>query len=154
MKSLHLNPTDPFEPRSNRVGFHQRGSFMAALVTALAVIALLLAGCGSTTMPPLGQVEGTVTLDGAPLPAAFVVFTPDGPGRSSTATTDTAGRYTLTYLRDIAGADVGGHSVRITTATRKRGIKEMLPLRYHRRSELRATVSPGGNTIDFPLQSK
>jgi hypothetical protein len=113
-----------------------------------------LVGCGRSDLPPLGRVSGTVTLDGMPLPAALVVFTPDGPGRSAIANTDTAGRYELAFLRDIAGANVGSHTVRITTATEDRGSKEILPLRYHRQTELVAVVEPGDNTIDFSLESK
>jgi hypothetical protein len=119
-----------------------------------ATIALLVAGCGGIETPPLGLVEGVVTLDGVPLPAAMVVYTPDGPGRSSTAVTDTSGRYALVFLRDIPGANVGTHTVRITTATGKRGVREMLPTRYHRKTVLTATVQPGSNTIDFALQSR
>ncbi len=120
----------------------------------VAAVACCLAGCGTSKRPPLGVVEGTVTLDGVPLPGALVVFTPNGPGRSATAVTDTAGRYALTFLRDIAGANVGSHAVRITTTNGQRGRKEMLPARYHRKSHLVASVEPGHNTVDFPLALK
>jgi len=114
----------------------------------------VLAGCGTSKKPPLGNVEGTVALDGVPLPGALVVFTPDGPGRSATAVTDTAGHYALTFLRDIAGANVGSHTVRITTAGEDRRSKEILPARYHVKTDLVATVEPGSNTVDFALQSR
>lgn len=123
---------------------------VAALGLALAGLA---AGCQSDR-PPLGRVGGTVTLDGAPLAGALVVFTPDGPGRSALATTDAAGRYELSFLRDIAGANVGTHTVRITTATENRGGKEILPERYHVKTELKATVESGTNTLDFALESQ
>jgi hypothetical protein len=42
----------------------------------------------------------------------------------------------------------------ITTATEERGGREILPPRYHEKTELSATVAPGSNTIDFPLESK
>lgn len=122
----------------------------------VAMIALVcgLAGCGTSKRPPLGTVEGVVTLDGVPLPSALVVFTPDGPGRSATAITDTAGRYALTFLRDIAGANLGPHTVRITTAGEGRGRKETLPARYHSKTTLVAMVEPGANTFDFALTSR
>jgi hypothetical protein len=120
-------------------------------VALLIATACLAAGCGRSDRPPLGRVAGTVTLDGVPLPAALVVFTPDGPGRSAAATTDTG---ELAYLRDIEGANVGSHTVRITTATEDRRSKEILPSRYHRKTELVAVVEPGDNTIDFPLRSR
>jgi hypothetical protein len=121
----------------------------------MAILTSALAGCGtSSKRPPLGTVEGTVTLNGMPLPAALVVFTPDGPGRSASAVTDTAGRYTLTFLRDIGGANVGTHTVRITTTSEDPRRKEIVPARYHRKTELMARVEPGTNTVDFPLQSR
>jgi len=49
---------------------------------------------------------------------------------------------------------VGTHTVRITTATEDRGGKEILPERYHVKTELTATVDRGTNTLDFPLESK
>jgi len=120
-------------------------------VIALAVVCGMV-GCGRSNRPPLGRVEGTVTLDGVPLPAALVVFTPDGPGRSAVAKTDTAGHYELSFLRDIAGANLGSHKVRISTAGDR--AKETLPPRYHRKTQLSATVEPGKNVLDFQLQSK
>ena len=138
-------------PRSR--GLPARG-FRPSLHSLLVLALLALAGCGRSDRPPLGNVSGTVTLDGAPLAGALVVFTPDGPGRSAIATTDTAGRYELSFLRDIAGANVGSHTVRITTATEDRGGKEILPDRYHVKTELTATVEAGTNTLDFALETK
>jgi hypothetical protein len=120
----------------------------------LAAVVTTLAGCGKSDRPPLGAVVGAVTLDGRPLPEALVLFTPDGRGRTSRALTDADGRYELSYLRDIMGADLGHHAVRITTATDENGGKERLPRRYHSATTLEATVVPGDNTIDFSLLSK
>ena len=122
-------------------------------IVVLAVLCLAV-GCSRSDRPPLGLVEGTVTLDGVPLPAALVVFTPDGPGRSAMASTDTAGHYELAFLRDIAGAHLGSHTVRITTADGETTAKEILPPRYHRKTRLSASVQPGLNVLDFQLQSK
>jgi hypothetical protein len=123
---------------------------MLLAVTALAVTA----GCAKSDRPPLGRVAGTVTLDGQPLAAAVVAFTPEGSGRTALGTTDAAGHYSLAYLRDIAGANVGRHVVRIMTASEESGGRERLPARYHRQSELVADVQTGDNTIDFQLRAK
>ena len=117
-------------------------------------LACTVMGCSESDRPTLGMVVGTVTLDGQPLPQACVLFTPAGPGRTSQGTTDTAGRYSLLYLRDIAGANLGEHAVRITTASEDNGGKESLPTRYHQDSELIATVNSGSNTLDFILESQ
>lgn len=127
------------------------------VVRCLLAGALLLAahaGCSRSNRPPLGEVAGTITLDGRPLPAAAVHFTPDGPGRTSLGSTDSAGGYRLRYLRDIQGANVGRHTVRIMTATEENGGREILPPRYHAATVLEATVQPGTNQIDFSLQSR
>ena len=121
---------------------------------AAALLLASLAGCSRSNRPPLGEVAGTITLDGRPLPAAAVHFTPDGPGRTSLGSTDSAGGYRLRYLRDIAGANLGRHTVRIMTATEENGGREILPPRYHAATVLEATVQSGTNQIDFSLQSR
>ena len=51
-------------------------------------------GCSDQApdMPELGQVHGTITLDGKPLEGVSVLFEPEN-GRPSTAITDAAGKY-------------------------------------------------------------
>lgn len=122
--------------------------------SASAVLLAALAGCSRSERPPLGIVTGTITLDGRPLADAAVHFTPEGPGRTSLGSTDAAGEYRLRYLRDIAGANVDRHTVRIMTATEENGGREILPPRYHASTVLEATVQPGTNRIDFSLQSR
>jgi hypothetical protein len=123
------------------------------LFLGLALLAAVT-GCGKSDRPELGTVAGTVTLDGRPLPSANVIFTPNGPGRTSLGVTDADGKYSLTYLRDIMGANLGRHYVRITTATEENGGKELLPAKCHANSELSADVIAGSNTFDFAVQSK
>jgi hypothetical protein len=110
-------------------------------------------GCGGGPRPQLGTVEGVVTLDGVPLAAATVRFTPHGPGRTAQGVTDASGRYRLLYLRDVPGANVDRHVVRITTASDETHGVESLPPRYHRRSQLEAVVRLGRNWHDFALES-
>ncbi|MEX0669196.1 MAG: carboxypeptidase-like regulatory domain-containing protein [Pirellulales bacterium] len=124
------------------------------VVGALLLAATAASGCGKSDNPTLGSVSGTVSLDGTPLANALVLFTPAGEGRTSRATTNSDGRYILNYLRDIGGANLGPHVVRITTASAENGKKESLPPRYHAKSTLSASVAPGDNTIDLQLESK
>jgi hypothetical protein len=121
---------------------------------ACGIIALAILGCSPSQRPPLGQVSGTVTLNGEPLANATVRFTPAGPGRTSQGTTDAAGRYELHYLREIPGANIDRHTVRITTASEENGGRELLPPRYHSRSQLEARVVSGTNGLDFVLRSQ
>jgi hypothetical protein len=81
-----------------------------------AILFTAAAGCGGREF---GQVEGTVTLDGVPLPDVEVVFIPD-PARGSTgnnasAVTNAQGRYSLRSPREGKdGVAVGFHRVMIT----------------------------------------
>ena len=129
-------------------------------------------GCGGGgDQPELGQVTGTVTLDGKPLSGIAVVFQPDS-GRPARGVTDAEGKYELTYIRQTKGTKVGPNRVEIApsedgeaeeaenegeesqpVAQRPKLGKPTIPARYNVRSELKADVKAGKNTFDFKLES-
>ena len=101
----------------------------------------------------IGEVTGVVTLDSVPLPNASVSFAQPG-YRPSLGKTNDEGRYELTYIRNIKGATVGKHIVRIKLfAEDEQQQIEQLPARYNSDSELTREVMPGKNTFDFQLKS-
>jgi len=107
--------------------------------------------------PPLGRVSGVVMLDGSPMPGASVTFFPldketeDGIKISaSMGMTDAQGKYELTYVKDVPGAYIGKHSVRITGYMPN---GKPLPVFYNTQTQLIESVEPGSNTIDFKLNS-
>ncbi len=120
----------------------------------------LLVGCGESNSVPLGQVQGTITVDGQPLDGAEITFEPAN-GRPSVGMTDDAGHYFLEYTMEKRGAVLGSHVVRIRGARNASGgegdgpqvaaRKENLPAKYHTASELTAEVNKGKNVIDFDL---
>jgi hypothetical protein len=118
---------------------------------------LLIAGCGSGN--DLAPVKGKVTLHGQPLPNALVEFQPTAPGGSpSSGVTDAEGRYELMYTFERAGAAPGDHIVSIRTGLtrvdstgRELECKECVPAKYNTQTELKRTVEPGRNTLDFDL---
>ena len=129
-------------------------------------VSLLVAGCGGSG-GKLAPVQGTVTLDGEPLPDAMVEFELEPgdnvyqrtAGSSSRGKTDANGRYTLQFTHEKEGALVGKHVVRITTRAtiidaegNEVAVPERLPPRFNVKSELAAEVKPGSNTHNFPLQ--
>lgn len=133
--------------------------------TAAFSFAVILAGCGSG--PDLGLVHGRVTLDGAPLKDATVIFQPSEGGRPGTAMTNAEGMYELQFNGTRSGATIGRHEVKICTfyppsqmfndagklvTTPMR--PERLPKRYHEQTELTAEVRAGKSTIDFELTSE
>jgi hypothetical protein len=71
----------------------------------------MTSGCGDG--PYLVPVSGTVTLDGAPLADAGVMFSPVEPGPSASGTTDAQGKFELMTINDM-GAVIGEHQVAVT----------------------------------------
>jgi hypothetical protein len=128
-------------------------------IAATALLLLATAGCGGTN--GTGTVTGVVTLNGEPLPAARVRFQPESGGAPSAAVTDESGRYQLRLSRSRLGAVTGEHLVEITTFRKanpdaeppRPAEPERLPRRYNLASELKATVQPGDNTVDFSLEA-
>lgn len=122
----------------------------AAVLNALFVICT---GCSdrASDMPELGQVEGTVTLDGKPLSGVSLYFEPDK-GRTSMAKTDTEGVYEARYLVDEPGVKVGPCLVRVEWGIDESGPK--IPARYGSKSELKLDVQPGDNTFNIEMKSK
>jgi hypothetical protein len=131
----------------------------------VALIVFCLLGC-SRRPSNVSDVTGTVTLAGQPLSDAAVIFTPTGNGTSSSARTDSAGKYELIYSKDVKGvvkgAVQGEHTVTITTHQPANPdgdppspeIPEKVPYKYREGdASLKATVNPGKNEVNFELES-
>ena len=127
----------------------------------LLMIALMLqVGCGPSG-PEIARVQGTVTMDGKPLPSAIIMFVPVG-GRPSVSETDANGKYVLEFSGGRKGAIPGINLVEINTgrlAYEKDGknypaVKESVPVQYNRLTTLEFNVEAGkNNTADFALKS-
>jgi hypothetical protein len=81
-------------------------------------VAVALSGCARVP-PPVTGAEGTVLLDGKPLPQAQVEFVPElrnfGAEMDSLAMTDDQGHFRLTCTyKEQPGAVVGKHHVLVT----------------------------------------
>ena len=85
----------------------------------LAVVVLMLSaalsGCGDDALP-LTEAGGAVTLAGAPVAGASVVFRPAA-GPSAMGQTDAAGRFVLSTYEPGDGAVIGTHTVTIVPAS-------------------------------------
>ena len=98
---------------SDKMRSHTLTTLRCLLLLALAVGSI--PGCSSRSdIPALGEVTGTVTLDGAPLEGATVTFAPPK-GRPSTGMTNQQGQFMLDYAAGYQGAMIGNHTVRIST---------------------------------------
>ena len=124
---------------------------------ATVTLCLLVAGCGSED--DLAKVKGRVTLNGQPLEGATVEFQPTSSGAApSSGMTDAKGRYELMYTFDTRGAVSGEHIVSIRTAGtcfdaqgNELERTERVPAKYNEQTELKRTIEPGGNNLDFDL---
>ena len=138
-------------------------AFFPSAIYRFGILGLLIAGCSESPqdMPEIAPVTGIVLLDGKPLPSATVVFQPTE-GRASNGQTDAEGRYELRFNQDTMGAKLGPHQVFITTYREfdhqtdpnQKASPELLPAKYHSKSELTTTVKAGDNQIPFDLESK
>ncbi|VTS02822.1 Uncharacterized protein OS=Rhodopirellula sallentina SM41 GN=RSSM_06098 PE=4 SV=1 [Gemmata massiliana] len=150
-----------------------RRSPIARVTLSLALYLAFTSGCGSG--PEFAEVEGTVTLDGKPLPSVEVVFLPDAEkktqGPTSACYTDDNGHYKLrcdgagragalvgthrVCVQDIAAMPPpAGHPLEAEFRSRPHGLR--VPQKY---SDTRQTpfhdieVRPGTQTVDLKLTS-
>ena len=82
----------------------------------LVVVSLCLgvvAGCGDTSGPRTVNASGVVTLDGAPVEKATVVFINEGTQTSASAITDSQGRFSLMHNGEKKGAVPGDYKVQV-----------------------------------------
>jgi hypothetical protein len=81
----------------------------------LSMTLLAIWGCGRSSEPAMGEVEGVLTMGKQPLKHVQIRFVPDPnkgtSGPSSMAITDAQGRYTLQCDNNKPGAVVGHHVV-------------------------------------------
>jgi hypothetical protein len=123
---------------------------LGVLICGLMVSSLGL-GCGGVSdQPPLGEVHGTVTLDGKPVHNVSVYFKPDV-GRMSIGKTEIDGRYTAMYLIDEEGVKVGPNKVWLEYAPDDLG--PPIPPKYGAQSDLKTEVKPGENIYDIEMKT-
>lgn len=132
----------------------------------LPIVGVLLVGCGSRV--ELGQVAGTVRIDGQPLPGVLVTFIPEKSGSGaairSMGLTDGAGRYELRAEIQQSGAVLGKHQIivedlAVHSAPRSADgtVLQMPPVRFPARyshplqTPFTKSVERGQQTIDLDL---
>jgi len=124
--------------------------------TCVMLALCIVPGCGGNG--DLADVTGKVTLDGKPVPNAFVKFLPKGDsGAPSFGKTDAEGNYRMMFSDTEAGAWIGENAVTISTGdvglAPGMGTAETIPAIYNSNSKLVQTVERGRNTFNFELES-
>jgi hypothetical protein len=135
---------------------------------AVIFLGLICIGCSGKSYdgPPRYSLSGVVTLDGAPVTAGTISFLPDGHDGRVSGGQIVDGKYDIP---SEYGPNAGAYLVKVNwlRPTGKKTIdsdtqqevdvvEETIPDRYHRKTELRVTVSdqPGVQAFDFELVSK
>ncbi|MGL4514402.1 MAG: hypothetical protein ACRCT8_15040 [Lacipirellulaceae bacterium] len=133
---------------------------MVRCFVAIAIFAAV--GCGRTDW---GYVAGAVTVDGQAVGPGTLVFEPTDPknlnGPSSLGYFGEDGRYELLSVGKVRGAVAGEYRVVIMPGapgalsdenTKLKDVKTSIPAKYFDYGAgLTATVTPGSQSIDFPL---
>lgn len=124
---------------------------------AVAVVLSSLTGCSGSS-DPLGEVSGTITIDGQPVKNGSIEFVPAAGGRPSLALSDESGKYQAYYLPGQPGALVGKHRIRFEVARAQPGDPGLqLPPRFKQNNSgvriepAEIDVQQGMNEINFQL---
>jgi hypothetical protein len=154
-------------PQANRGGADR--SFARSPIVLAAVALLVCSGCGSSVR--LGQVDGTVQLDGKPIGQVMVIFVPDDRNLpQSTAITDEHGHFQMRCNNGSMGAAIGEHRVTLvdgSAAPASKGRNDdppepteqppnRIPSAYNQatKTPLRQTVAAGSQTITLEIASE
>jgi hypothetical protein len=159
--AMRFNLSHNSAPRAT----HSRRVGLAALVAAFTFLSV---GCGGKEGPGRMGVRGAVQFDNAPLASGRILFVPEPPTQGPVASAVIVdGAYQIPAEQGVVA---GKHSVQIEgtinlgfpiddeEAYARRGGAPLppnpVPLRYNRRSTLKAEVAPDGEqTFDFQLTS-
>lgn len=135
-----------------RIPQHNLSRFTQYVLLALWMTCL---GCTSKSEVQLSPVVGTVTLAGKPAADVMVQFRPSSGSAQNIAiaTTDAAGKYTVTTPAHGPGIIPGDYQVTIAS---RQPFANQLPARYAfpASSKLTAKVEPTGGTFDFSLTAQ
>jgi hypothetical protein len=132
-------------------------------VAALALAALTLCGCTSSDTGR-SRVQGAVSYDGEPVDDGGIAFIPEAGGESQVRATGEIrdGHY---YLDTSSGPFPGKYRVEIYWHKKtgrkiaspsgkafKEETKQVIPAKYNDKTELKADIKPGRNSLDFDLK--
>lgn len=108
-------------------------------------------GCGDPGGAPTAKVDGTVTLDGAPVPNAMIAFNPAAgsktAGRPAQGKADASGKFTVFTFKPADGAMPGNYVATVEG--------EGVPDKYKTqdKSDLKVTIE-AGKTNQVKLEMK
>lgn len=129
-------------------------------LAAIGCIISFAIGCGGGN----ATVEGTVTVDGAPVGNGTIAFIPASSEGKKAGEQIADGKYALggefspapgNYKVEIRWNKPTGKKVFNADLNQQMDVfAEGLPEKFHKNSELKATLKPGKNKVDFSLSTK
>lgn len=135
---------------------HHLASCRLFFVIGVFTLGWACCGCGGSDVPRTAKVQGTVTMNGKPVPNIGVVFFPVGSGPMASGNTDDQGKFELTTVSPKDGAVIGQHRVAFGAAEESSSeyARKTLPARYEspETSRVTADVADGKvNEFSFDL---
>ena len=143
-----------------------RTSAWCAVFCGLVLAAI---GCGyKADLPPMAEVEGTVTLDGSPLPRAMIQFSPDAKkgtrGAAGVAASDEKCHFEV-VTAGVKGALIGHHKISVEARQTPRSSTDsmppsLIPTKYNNpassglSTEVKKKEKGEKNEVNLPLSSK
>lgn len=150
--------------------------YCVKLCLLAALLGIFAGGCGSKGRPtiPTEPVEGTVTLNGAPLGKAEILFVAQSPGaENATALSNENGKFTLTSLNGEPGKGALPGEYKVTVSKTETKVlaqpkkdpnlgevwtedTQLVPAIYMSpdKTPLQATIQKGKNTVELKLDGK
>ena len=127
------------------------------LMIWFAIATLLTMGCGRTST--VGEVKGTVTLDGQPLEDGAIRFAPADGRTSSAGGIIKNGQFASEvalgkYRVEISATKVAGGAAANRHSGEVEKVIQLIPARYNTKSELTLEVKGGLNEPHFDLKSR
>ena len=131
-------------------------------VLLLAILSLMMAGCGKTIEVAGPEATGTVTLDGNPLTSGVLIFYPAGEGSSAFAKLNSEGKFRVSSGASATGIAPGKYVVTVEPLNQSNNDEKgnavpvsRIPSKYTeiKTSDLTITVTEKGPN-DFKLELK
>jgi hypothetical protein len=129
------------------------GTFVSAVVVALAFALLVSCGCGSSPRADgsaIVPVKGKVTYKGKPLTEGSITFEPDDFGREAHGSIKPDGTFVLTTFKEGDGAVRGLHRVAVTGS----GKGVSVPVKFRTPSSSKVEVEVSDAKTDYAIDLK
>lgn len=170
-----MNPNPPRSHAKSSGGPKSRFRLVVAVLMLVSIFSI--AGCGGSGFGPIGEISGTLKMDGKPVPEGTkIIFMHPADGHAGFGLTDVEGNFTIEWRRagtTYNGLPIGTYEVMIVESSSvsvdeltademlagkapDARTRTLIPRKYLRAttSGLRYEVQKGKNAFDVSISSK